>query len=371
MLYLDHISKKFGALPALQQLEMYIPDNAVYGLVGTNGSGKTTALQVICGLIEPDSGAVIVRSENSRPGGHEQLDDKVRRNEREPRDTRARQNERETWDARARQNERESQDGRARHKPRIGYVPQHFGGYRELEVQQYLEFFAGCYGLSAGKARRKIREQLAQFELRELAAQRVIALTPGQRQKLALARALLHDPELLVLDEPDSGLDPASRIEFRQQLSELAMQNKTILIASHLLSDISELCTHIGIMDQGRMLMEGELSIVQTAVNMANPIVIRLAGRGERSQWEKLRQLLRQECQVRYISFGKDELQLGFDGGSRAEAALLHRLIDAGLPILSFSREKGSLEGLFMKLTQNQEERRVLSYEAWSDIQEG
>lgn len=320
MLKIEQVKKFYGRFIALDGLNMQIPDGALYGFVGPNGAGKTTAIRIMCGLLYPDEGTVLI-------------------------------------------DDMEAGSSAKRLKRRIGYVPDYFGSYQNLRVREYMDFFAACYDMKGLKTRRRINMLLEMVGLPDKQEVFVDALSRGMQQKLALARAMIHDPKILILDEPTSGLDPGTRFAFKQIINELAAQGKTIIISSHILTEISEICTDIGIIDHGRIVMEGKLSEVLQAVNASNPIIISLEGKIPGAM-----RILKEDAQVRSISIKDRELLITYDGDVKAETALLARLVEAHIPVRSFHREKGNLEALFLQLTGTQEERRVIGYEAQSDL---
>ncbi len=319
MLEIRGLKKKFGKYQVLNSLDMTVPSGALYGFVGPNGAGKTTTIKVMVGLLAPDEGTVRL--------GERCLGE-------------------EGW------------------REKIGYVPDYFGVYDNLKVNEYMEFFAACYGMEGLKARRRCSALLEQIGLEDKADFYVDGLSKGMQQRLCLARALIHDPELLILDEPMGGLDPRTRFEFKETLRELRDQGKTIVISSHVLSELSELCTDVGILDQGRMALNGNIKDILSQVNSSNPIVITLFGGGR----DKALALLKSHPYVHTITVRGDEIAVRFTGDRQDEAVLLQQLVDAGLLISSFTREQGSLESLFMQITGREEERTVMKYENESGL---
>ena len=316
MIRVDGVKKFYGHFCALDSLSLKISDGSLFGFVGPNGAGKTTAIKIMTGIIYPDEGSVTI--DDMRP-----------------------------------------EDDLIRYKSMIGYVPDAFGIYNNLKVSEYMEFFAACLGLQGMDARKKTEQLLEYVDLSDRADFYVEALSRGMKQKLALARALINDPPILIMDEPTSGLDPRTRYEFKQMVGELSDRGKTIIISSHILSDISELCTDIAIIDQGSVVMSGRLMDVMKLVTAENPIIITMAGKTMQAI-----KFLREDDTVKSIAIKGNDIMVNFAGSSKDEAGLLKRLVDAGLPVRSFSREKGSLESIFMQLTGHGEEHTVLSYDA-------
>lgn len=320
MLEIRDLHKAYGKYHALNGLNMTVKDGALYGFVGPNGAGKTTTIKIITGLLSADSGSVVI-------GGKDALRDV------------------------------------ASLKRMIGYVPDFFGVYDNLTVSEYMEFFASCYRLDGLVARKRYTALLEQVGLEDRQDFYVDGLSRGMKQRLCLARALIHDPGILILDEPTSGLDPRTRLEFREILQELQVMGKTILISSHVLPELSELCTDIGILDQGRLVLEGSIRDILSRVNSSNPLVITIY-----SNREQALAILKSHSCVQTISLRENDICVRFTGDKQDEALLLQQLIDGDVLVSSFVRETGSLESVFMQLTEREEERLVLSYEAESGL---
>lgn len=320
MLEIRDLRKRYGNFQALDGLNLEIKRGELFGFVGPNGAGKTTTLKIMAGLMAPDSGEVRIDGEDAL------------------------------------------KDNRSL-KEKIGYVPDFFGVYDNLKVSEYMEFFASCYGISGLKARKRCELLLEQVKLEDKTDFFVDGLSRGMKQRLCLARALIHDPELLILDEPSSGLDPRTRMEFAATLRELREQGKTLIVSSHILSELSELCTDIGIIEQGRMVLHGSMEQIFERVNSSNPLLISVF-----RNKEKALSILKSHPGVQTISVREDEIKLGFLGDRQDEAMLLQQLIDAGVMVSGFMREKGSLESVFMQLTEADGEKAVLKHEMESGL---
>ncbi len=320
MLEIRGLHKTFGKFHALNGLDMTIPQGALYGFVGPNGAGKTTAIKIMTGLLRADSGSAKI--------------DGV-----------------------------EVTKGISQLKMKIGYVPDFFGVYDNLKVSEYLEFFSSCYGIDGLKARTRYMTLLEQVGLEDKVNFYVDSLSRGMKQRLCLARALIHDPALLVMDEPTSGLDPRTRYEFREILKELREQGKTILISSHVLSELSELCTDIGIIEQGKIVLSGSMGEILRRINATNPLIISILG-----QKDKALAILKSQPCVQTISMKDGDIMVNFIGEERDEAMLLQQLVDAEVPVHGFTRERGSLETLFMQITDHDGEKAVLVHENESGI---
>jgi len=232
-----------------------------------------------------------------------------------------------------------------------------------LKVNEYMEFFASCYGIDGLKGRTRYMTLLDQVGLEDKVNFYVDSLSRGMKQRLCLARALIHDPLLLVLDEPASGLDPRTRFEFKEILKELKEQGKTIFISSHVLSELSELCTDIGIIDQGKMILSGSMEEILRRVNASNPLVISVLGNKEKA----LTILKSQPC-VQTIAVKDEDIRVNFIGDEQDEALLLQQLVDAEVLVHGFCREQGSLESLFMQITDHDKEKAVLVHEIESGL---
>jgi len=320
MLKIRNLKKAYGNFHALEGLDMDIADGALYGFVGPNGAGKTTTIKIITGLLQPDGGTVEI-------DGVDAL--------KKPQCI----------------------------KEKIGYVPDYFGVYDNLKVWEYMDFFASCHGLEGLTARKRAQTLLDQVGLGDKEDFYVEGLSRGMKQRLCLARALVHDPMLLVMDEPTAGLDPRTRLEFREMLSELNEQGKTILISSHALPDLAEICTDVGIIDNGKMLLNGSLEEILNKVQTSKPLTISVF----RNMDTALR-LLKEHPLVQTIAIRDQDIMVTFTGDTRQECGLLEQLIRAGVQVRGFERESGGLEAVFMQLTKQEEERVVLSYEAESDL---
>lgn len=312
MIKIEELNKTYGKYQALDGLDLEIKESTLYGFVGQNGAGKTTTIKILAGLLRPDSGSVIIDGINAV---------------KEP----------------------------SRLKDRIGYVPDSFGVYDNLKVCEYMEFFAACYDMYGLKARKRYTTLLAQVGLEDKLQFYVDGLSRGMKQRLCLARALIHDPPVLIMDEPASGLDPRTRYEFKEILKELREQGKTIIISSHILSELSEMCTDIGIIEQGKMIISGNMEDIVSHVNMSNPLVISIF-----SNLDKAVNILKSHPCVQNITVKGQDIMLGFRGDKQDEALLLQQLVDADVLINTFMRKQGDLETIFMQITKHEEEKVVL-----------
>ncbi len=312
---IEGLKRMYGRVAALDGLDMHVRDGALYGFVGPNGAGKTTTIKILTGLLVPDEGKVEI-------GGEDAVKDP------------------------------------GRMVDKIGYVPDFFGVYDNLKVSEYMELFASCYGLTGLTARKRSMELLGQVGLEEKTDYYVDGLSRGMKQRLCLARALIHDPQLLIMDEPTSGLDPRTRYEFKEILKDLRDQEKTVVISSHLLSELSEICTDIGIVEQGKMVLEGTMDHILNQINVQSPLRISVyQGR------EQALKILRSHPYVETMTIRHNDIMLNFTGDKEDEAALLQQFIDGGVQLCGFMRERGNLESVFMQITSHEEEGKVLIHE--------
>lgn len=315
MLKIQGLKKKFGNFEALSGLDIEVAEGALYGFVGPNGAGKTTAIRIITGLLNADEGSVLIDGKDAFC-----YRDQV--------------------------------------KDLFGYVPDEFGLYDNLKVWEYMDFFASCYGLSGLVARERCTNLLEQVKLADKEDFFVDSLSRGMKQRLCLARAMIHDPKLLILDEPTSGMDPRARVEFKELLKELCAEGKTILVSSHILSELAQMCTDIGIIDAGKIVLSGNMGDILKQVNDSNPIRVQVV--------ENVReavQFLRAEPEVRTITVEGNDLVVGFHGRKDAEAMLLAKLVAHNIGICGFWREQGDLESIFMQITDHDMEKVVMTSE--------
>jgi ABC-2 type transport system ATP-binding protein len=304
------LTKKYGSLTALNQLTLNIEEGSVFGFIGPNGAGKTTTMRILTTLLKPTSGKAWV-------AGHSITDD--------PRGVRR----------------------------VIGYMPDFFGVYDDMKVWEYLDFFAACYDIPAAARAGMVDDLLSLVDLNHKKEEFVESLSRGMKQRLCLARTLAHDPQVLILDEPASGLDPRARIEIRELLRELRNMGKTIFFSSHILSEVADICTSIGIIEAGNLVTYGDMAEMRKRLRAHRLIQAQVLG-----DTAPLEALLLQADGVTGMTTGLEAdmphnaVRFDFNGSDEALTQLLAYLIEHGIPILSFTEETGDLEDVFMQVTQ-------------------
>ena len=307
MVKIENLYKHYGKFVELNHLDMSIEKGELFGFVGPNGAGKTTTMRIICGLLKADGGLVHV-------AGVDALKDNQSL------------------------------------KRKIGYMPDFFGVYDNLKAIEYMEFYASVYGITGSKAKSMCLELMDLVNLSDKADFYVDGLSRGMKQRLCLARSLVHIPELLILDEPASGLDPRARFEMKGILKNLHDMGKTIIISSHILSELAEMCTTIGIIDKGSMVSKGTVEEIMQKLNTSNPLKIHVS-----SNTEAAVRFIKENPQVENLSIDGADITIAFDGGEREEAELLAGLVNNGVMVSSFMRETGNLEEIFMMVTAKKE----------------
>ena len=308
MLQLIHIEKKFGDKSALHGINLSVGRGEIFGLIGQEGAGKTTLFKIAAGLLKPDQGTVLIGGEPT----HQR-----------PRTA----------------------------KMEVGYVPSTFRLYDKLTVKEYMEFYAGFYPLEGLKKDRWIREILDQLELLDMEDVFVEKLTQGMSRRLCVAQALLSDPQVLILDEPGNGLDARARKDFRRLLKNMSQTNRTILISSHMISDLPDYCTSVGILEEGRMIMQGSMEQVLEDIKKSQPLFIQLVS-GE----DKALQVLKANDRVKKITLLEKGMLIEFDGSEQEEAMLLQELVRAGAGVLSFNRDNTYFEKSVLNMISGQGE---------------
>ncbi|MGH2819057.1 MAG: ABC transporter ATP-binding protein [Actinomycetota bacterium] len=299
------LTKDYGSLKAVDGLDLAVPAGSIYALIGPNGAGKTTTFQILSTLLTPTSGRAAVCGRDPVTESRE-----VRR--------------------------------------LLGYMPDFFGVYDDVRVSEYLDFFAGAYRIPGSGRPDLISDLLELVELAHKAGDFVESLSRGMKQRLGLARALLHDPDVLILDEPASGLDPRARVELRELLLELQRMGKTVLISSHILSELEEVCTYVGVLEAGRMVVQGRPSDILTEMRESRGFRIRFVD--PESEARGL-QIMNASSSVVEVSSTDGVCELLFMGDDRAAAGLLTELTSAGAAVVEFSEVRSSLEDLFMSVT--------------------
>lgn len=293
----------YGKQPAVRDLSLRIPRGDVFGFIGPNGAGKTTTIKVLATLVKPTSGRVLVHGIDVVRAPH-------------------------------------------RVRQQIGYMPDSFGVYEDLTVTEYLHFFAAAYRLDRAKRKAVVADVLALTDLTGKAEAPVEALSRGMKQRLGIARVLLHDPALLLLDEPASGLDPRARIELRELLKELKAMGKTILISSHILHELSQFCTRVGIMEAGQLVAQGDVKEIYRTLGLQRLVHVQLANRTD-----DIIAGIKAIPGVATVELDTDRITIRIREDELAVEDLLDRIHALGARIHMFQPEAMDMETAFMKLT--------------------
>ncbi len=311
MLEIADLTKRYGKFLALDHLNLHIAPGEIFGFVGPNGAGKTTTMRIICGLLKADAGSVTIDGEDAL--AHP-----------------------------------------AKMKRKIGYVPDFFGVYDNLKVREYMEFYGSMYGITKQETDKISAGLLELVSLQGKEDVFVDTLSRGMKQRLCVARALIHNPKLLVLDEPNSGLDPRARFEMKEVLKNLGSMGKTIMISSHILPELSEMCTSIGIMEHGVLITSGRVDEIMQKSRGVQPVRMQAyvpSSEDREKEAEYILYILRQEPMVTKVSRTEDEFLISFGGSDREAAVLLKHLFEHEIMVSNFHREKEDLESLFLEIT--------------------
>ena len=300
----ENLHVRYGSTHAVRGLSLSIERGDIYGFIGPNGAGKTSTIKVLATLLQPAQGRVVV-------GGHDVV----------------------------------ASPAEVRRK--IGYMPDSFGVYDDLTAAEYLHFFAAAYKIPIGDRDKLVRDVLALTDLTLKYDAPVDGLSRGMKQRLSLARVLLHDPELLLLDEPASGLDPRARIEMRELLKELQSLGKTIIVSSHILHELAQFCSHIGIIEAGRMVAHGSLRDIYRTLDLRRTIHIQLANSSP-----ELHEQIRALPIVSDVEEQPDRLAVQIRGEDCNPEDLLDALHGIGARIRMFQPDAMDMETAFMKLTE-------------------
>lgn len=308
MILTQNLTKRYGKMVAVNEMNLSIARQTVFGLVGENGAGKTTALSMLATLSSPTRGQAYIN-------GYE-----VSRNPREVRRS-------------------------------IAYMPDSFGVYDDLTVMEYLRFFADCYDVHRPLIRPRAEEYLARVRLSDKRDTYVNALSRGMQQRLEIARCLMHDPEVLILDEPSSGLDPRSRLEMRGVLHDLRDLGKTIIISTHILHELAEVADEIGILRGGELVAVAAIQVMLEHSNAYRTLCLR--GGGGRDNMSEILVLDKQILSVEDTPGG---LELLYAGTYAQQAQLLTRLVESGIQLTEFAEKPTDIEQLFLRLSAVQED---------------
>jgi ABC-2 type transport system ATP-binding protein len=309
MIEIIDLTKKYGKFTALDSLNLTIEKGSVFGFVGQNGAGKSTTFSILATLLSPTSGTAYINGYNIS---------------KEPKLVRS----------------------------QIGYMPDFFGVYDQLKAVEYLDFYGASYGLDQHERRKLIPQLLELVNLSHKQDSYVDVLSRGMKQRLCLARSLIHDPEVLILDEPASGLDPRARVEMREILKELKNMGKTILISSHILPELAEMCDSIGIIDQGRLVAEGSVSEIQQRLKGEKLIIAKLNG-----GLDQAIRFFEDQHLISGLTSREDgeTLEFIFKGSAEEQVQLLKAALMQDLAIVSFSEMETNLEDVFMEITKGVE----------------
>ncbi|MEL6896766.1 MAG: ABC transporter ATP-binding protein [Planctomycetota bacterium] len=305
------LTKKYGEAFAIQSIDLDLEQGDLFGFIGPNGAGKTTTMRIIATLLEPSWGEAYVCNHSVHTA---------------PKDIRR----------------------------LVGYMPDFFGVYDDMTVVEYLEFFAAAYRINGKDRQKRVNEMLEIVDLDFKRDAYANTLSRGQTQRLGLARTLLHDPAVLLLDEPLSGLDPRARIEMRNLLRRLGQMGKTIIVSSHILPELADICNKVGIIDRGRLNVNASVSDVMRQVREHTVLIV---GTADPSQMNRVAQVLEGHAQVRGTEIGDDIVRIILNADVTDYSDIPKQLIDAGIGLRQFNEETLDLESAFMALTKGTSDR--------------
>jgi ABC-2 type transport system ATP-binding protein len=304
MLQLDGLVRHFDGVRAVDDVSFRVDRGQVLGFIGPNGAGKTTTMRILATLDTPQHG-------DARIGGYSVVDDP------------------------------------ASVRGITGFMPDYAGVYANTTVTEYLDFFARAYGLHGAGRRRAVANIIEFMGIGDLEHRNVEGLSKGLQQRVALGRAIIHNPQLLILDEPAANLDPRARIEFRTLVRELASDGKTILLSSHILTELAEMVDSVAVIEKGRILATGTVQDILEGLRRRRMLSVRLA----RSN-DGLERFLLEQPGVSRLHEAAGRFQFEFDGDDEAQALLVGRLVAAGFPLLEFTAHEAGLEDLFIEITE-------------------
>lgn len=303
MIETKHLTKVFGNLTAVDDLNLFIKQGDIFGFIGPNGAGKTTTMRILVTLMEPTRGQALIDGLDVSRNGQ-----KVRRV--------------------------------------IGYMPDFMGVYDDLKVFEYLEFFAAAFGIERAKRKSIVEGVLELTDLQVKKAATVDSLSRGMQQRLGLARVLIHDPKVLILDEPASGLDPRARIEIRELLRELKKMGKTIMISSHILSELEEICDQVGIIEHGQLVYSGTIEEIRPRLGIHTKIRVQVV-----DNQEKAIELLSALPQIHQVQLNKNYISVTFKEGENIDGLIARTLVNANLDVIAIQPEQIKLDDAFLQLT--------------------
>ncbi len=305
MIRTEKLTKRFGAERGVFDINLHVPQGAIYGFIGHNGAGKTTAIKILCGLLKPDSGKAYIGNYEVCPRNISMI------------------------------------------KRMIGYMPDITGVYEQMCVWEFLDFYGAAFRIPTRKRKQRIEEVLAITRSEKMIDYQVASLSRGMRQRIGLAKTLIHDPSVLILDEPAGGLDPSARVEMRRTIKELKDLGKTILLSSHILPELASICDVVGILNKGKMVAEGTVKEITDMLHESLSIAVTVD-----SPLEQAMELVRGIDGVESVQASDiNQFFLSYRGSRESAGAILACLMQNGVRVRWFTENEADLENVYLNIT--------------------